>query len=191
MNATFERYLDTVDKCLKPLPTSERVDIVKEIKGSIIEMENDNLSTEQILDRLGSPKDLAKAYLGDLLDKGNNTRFSFNRFLTICAFYSIVGFSGMVVIPCLAIMAPTFIVCGIASPFLGAIKAIDYIFNLRLPFVQGISVFLGGLIQINPIVEFGGSFITGALLYFAGRWFWKVLLSYCKKVSNTKKALSN
>ena len=37
MNTTFEKYLDTVDKCLKPLPTSERVDIVKEIKGSILE----------------------------------------------------------------------------------------------------------------------------------------------------------
>lgn len=29
MNTTFEKYLDTIDKCLKPLPTSERVDIVK------------------------------------------------------------------------------------------------------------------------------------------------------------------
>ena len=41
MNTTFEKYLDTIDKCLKPLPTSERVDIVKEIKGSILEMESD------------------------------------------------------------------------------------------------------------------------------------------------------
>lgn len=43
MNTTFEKYLDTIDKCLKPLPTSERVDIVKEIKGSILEMESENL----------------------------------------------------------------------------------------------------------------------------------------------------
>ena len=67
MNATLEKYLDTVDKCLKPLPTSERVDIVKEIKSSILEMEIDNLTTEQIFDRLGKPTDLAQAYLGDLL----------------------------------------------------------------------------------------------------------------------------
>ncbi len=78
MNTTFEKYLDTIDKCLKPLPTSERVDIVKEIKGSILEMESQNLSTEQILTRLGKPKDLAKAYLGDLLAKENN--FSWNRY---------------------------------------------------------------------------------------------------------------
>ena len=48
MNTTFEKCFDTIDKCLKPLPTSERVDIVKEIKGSILEMESENLSTEQI-----------------------------------------------------------------------------------------------------------------------------------------------
>ena len=49
MNAALEKYLNTVDKCLKPLPASERVDIVKEIKSSILEMESDNLTTEQIL----------------------------------------------------------------------------------------------------------------------------------------------
>ena len=135
MNTTFEKYLDTIDKCLKPLPTSERVDIVKEIKGSILEMESENLSTEQILTRLGKPKDLslihiseptrrrgmpkdlAKAYLGDLLAKENG--FSWNRFLTVCAFYSLVGFSGLFVIPVLVIVAPTFILCGVASAVLG------------------------------------------------------------------------
>ena len=40
MNTKLEKYLDTVDKYLRPLPVSERVDIVKEIKSSILEMEN-------------------------------------------------------------------------------------------------------------------------------------------------------
>lgn len=129
MNTTFEKYLDTIDKCLKPLPTSERVDIVKEIKGSILEMESENLSTEQILTRLGKPKDLAKAYLGDLLAKENG--FSWNRFLTVCAFYSLVGFSGLFVIPVLVIVAPTFILCGVASAVLGIIKLVDYLLHFK------------------------------------------------------------
>ena len=116
MNATFEKYLNTIDNCLKPLPVSERIDIVKEIKSSILEMEGEKLTTEQILDRLGKPKDLARAYLGDLLSK--ESKFSWNRFLIVCAFYSLVGFSGLFVIPCLAIVAPTFIVCGIVTPVL-------------------------------------------------------------------------
>lgn len=67
-------------------------------------MENDNVPTEIIINRLGDPKELAKAYLGNLL--ANSKGFSWNRILIICAFYSIVGFSGMIVIPCLAIIAP-------------------------------------------------------------------------------------
>lgn len=39
MNTKLDKYLDTVDRHLQPLPASERVDIVKEIKGSMIEME--------------------------------------------------------------------------------------------------------------------------------------------------------
>lgn len=187
MNAAFEKYLDTVDKCLKPLPTSERMDIVKEIKGYILEMESDNLTSEQILERLGKPKDLAKAYLGDLLS--NESGFSWNRFLTVCAFYSIVGFSGMFVIPCLVIMAPVLIVCGIASPILMAIKMVDYILNLGLPYMENMGVFTG-IMELNPIAEFVVALVVGVLLYLAGRSCWKLLVNYCKKVSKTKSDLS-
>ena len=187
MNAAFEKYLDTVDKCLKPLPTSERMDIVKEIKGSILEMESDNLTSEQILERLGKPKDLAKAYLGDLLS--NESGFSWNRFLTVCAFYSIVGFSGMFVIPCLVIMAPVLIVCGIASLILMAIKMVDYILNLGLPYMENMGVFTG-IMELNPIAEFVVALVVGVLLYLAGCGCWKLLVNYCKKVSKTKSDLS-
>ena len=187
MNAALEKYLNTVDKCLKPLPASERVDIVKEIKSSILEMESDNLTTEQILDRLGKPKDLAKAYLGDLLSKESG--FSWNRFLTVCAFYSIVGLSGMIVIPCLAIVAPVFIFCGIVSPILMAIKMADYILNLGLPYMENMGVFIG-IAPLNPIAEFAITLIIGALLILAGRGCWKLLVNYCKKIGKTKSDLS-
>ena len=186
MNATLEKYLYTVDKCLKPLPTSERVDIVKEIKSSILEMENDNLTTEQILERLGKPKDLAKAYLSDLLSKESG--FSLKRLLIVCAFYSIVGFSGMIIIPCLAIMAPVFIFCGIVSPLLMAVKMIDYILNLGLPYMENMGV-LTGLVELNPIAEFTVTLIIGILLFLAGRGCWKLLVNYCKKVSEKKSDL--
>lgn len=165
MNTTFEKYLDTIDKCLKPLPTSERVDIVKEIKGSILEMESQNLSTEQILTRLGKPKDLAKAYLGDLLAKENN--FSWNRFLTVCAFYSLVGFSGLFVIPVLVIVAPTFILCGVASAVLGIIKLVDYLLHLNIPYVDYIG-FQFGNTALSPIPVFILSLITGIILFLLG-----------------------
>ncbi|WP_455543467.1 DUF1700 domain-containing protein [Intestinibacter sp.] len=188
MNAKLEKYLDTIDKNLKPLPTSERVDIVKEIKGSIIEMEQENLSTKQILDRLGNPKDLAKAYLGDLL--ANGTGFSWNRFLTVCAFYSIVGFSGMFVIPCLAILAPVFIASGFITPILGTIKLADYLLNLNIPYVDYIGIGAGGHSMVSPIPFFFLSILFGVILFYIGKWSWKLLISYCKRVSKTKKDLS-
>jgi len=187
MNAILEKYLDTVDRCLKPLPTSERVDIVKEIKSSILEMESENISTEQILERLGKPKDLAKAYLGDLLSKGSG--FSWNRFLIVCAFYSLVGFSGMFVIPSLAIIAPSFIVCGIIAPILGAVKMINYIFHLSIPYIENIGIVLTGIMDLNPIGEFIGALIIGTLLYLAGHGAWKLLVSYCKQISKIKNDL--
>ena len=187
MNTTFEKYLDTIDKCLKPLPTSERVDIVKEIKGSILEMESENLSTEQILTRLGKPKDLAKAYLGDLLAKENG--FSWNRFLTVCAFYSLVGFSGLFVIPVLVIVAPTFILCGVASAVLGIIKLVDYLLHLNIPYVDYIG-FQFGNTALSPIPVFILSLITGIILFLLGRGAWKLLITYCKGISKTKNNLS-
>lgn len=171
MNAKLEKYLNTVEKHLNPLPASERIDIVKEIKSLIIELENDNVPTEIIINRLGDPKELAKAYLGNLL--ANSKGFSWNRILIICAFYSIVGFSGMIVIPCLAIIAPVFMICGIATPILAAIKMIDYIFSLGIPYMQNIGILLDGLVELNPIVEFICCVPVGALLYFAGRGLWK------------------
>ena len=167
---------------------SERIDIVKEIKSLIIELENDNVPTEIIINRLGDPKELAKAYLGNLL--ANSKGFSWNRILIICAFYSIVGFSGMIVIPCLAIIAPVFMICGIATPILAAIKMIDYIFSLGIPYMQNIGILLDGLVELNPIVEFICCVPVGALLYFAGRGLWKLLVYYCRKVSKTKQSLS-
>lgn len=60
MNAVFEKYLDTVDTCLKPLPASERIDIVKEIKSSILEMERENLPEERILAKIGQAEGVGK-----------------------------------------------------------------------------------------------------------------------------------
>lgn len=188
MNTILETYLETIDKHLKPLPTSERVDIVKEIKSSILEMENDQIPTEQILERLGAPKDLAKAYLGDLISQSKG--FSRKRFLTLCAFYSVVGFSGLFVIPILAVLGPSLIICGALAPFLGAVKMINYIFHLGIPYMEDVGIVMHGLVEFNPVVEFILSLFVGIFLYWAGHRIWDLLRSYIKKVSTTKKNLS-
>lgn len=108
MNVKLEKYLNAVDKHLRPLPVSERSDIVREIRGSVIEMKNEGVSEDQILERLGNPKEMSKAYLGSLLEKKESS--GWNKILIICAFYSMVGLTGMIIIPVLAVIAPVFIV---------------------------------------------------------------------------------
>lgn len=188
MEKVLNDYLEKMEKYLKPIPVSERVDIINEIKSEMQELKSSGVPVETIIERLGDPKDLAKAYLGDLITKESG--FSWNRFLIVCAFYSLVGLSGMVVIPCLGMIAPAFILCGIAAPILGAVKMIDYIFSLNIPYVENIRIILGGIVVLNPIVEFIVSLIIGILICWAGRGAWKLLVLYCKKVSKTASKLS-
>ena len=103
-------------------------------KSEILELQGDGKTSEEIIERLGNPKELAKAYLGDLIAKSSS--FSWNRVLAICAYYSLASLSGLIVIPVLAICAPVFIVCAIATPILGAVKLIDALLNLGIPYAS-------------------------------------------------------
>lgn len=96
----------------------------------------------------------------------------------------------MVVIPCLGLTAPAFIFCGFIAPILGAVKMIDYLFALHIPYVQNIGIFLKGIIEFNPIVEFLISLIIGPLICWAGRDVWKLLVLYCKRISKNAGKLS-
>lgn len=184
MDKTFETYLDTIDKHLKPLPTSERIDIVREIKSSILEMKQNNLSTEQILDKLGNPKEMAKDYLENLISKNNG--FNYRKYLAVISFYSLIGFSGLFVIPTLAIIAPVFIFCGAITPIFGVIKLLGYLLHFDVSFVM----FQLGSVELHPILGFLFSIITGIILYLLGRGSWNLLLKYIHGVSKKKKDFS-
>ena len=184
MEKSLNDYLEKIEKNLKPLPVSERVDIVKEIKSEILELQGDGKTLEEILERMGNPKELAKAYLGDLIAKSSS--FSWSRMLAICAYYSLAGLSGMIVIPVLVICAPVFIACGIAAPVLGAVKLIDTLLHLGIPYAGCIGI--SGI--ENPAIVFVLSIVMGVALYLAGRGCWKLLVYYIKGVSQAKRFLS-
>ena len=53
MDSSLSLYLDKVDRYLKPMPASERADIINEIKSEMMELETKvKLSPEQIIERL-------------------------------------------------------------------------------------------------------------------------------------------
>lgn len=184
MEKIMDEYLEKIEKYLKPLPVSERVDIVKEIKSEILELQGNGKTSEEIIERLGNPKDLAKAYLGDLITKSSS--LNWNRVLAICTYYSLASLSGLIVIPVLAICAPVFIVCAIATPILSAVKLIDALLGLGIPYASYIGI--SGI--ENPAIVFVLSIVIGVILYLIGYGCWKLLVCYIKGVSKAKRHLS-
>ena len=64
MESILLNYLEKIDKYLKPLAAAERADIINEIKSEMLELEaKDKLTSAQIVERLGNPKELAKAWM--------------------------------------------------------------------------------------------------------------------------------
>lgn len=187
MEKVLETYLEKVEKYLKRVPVSERTDILKEIKSGICELQNSGKNPDEIIERLGKPGDLAKAYLADILSEEKGV--SWNKFLLVCAFYSVAGLSGMFIIPCLGIIAPSFIFFGAAMPVLGFIKMVDNVFNFNIPYVENINVCFNGIENFNPVLGFAITALSGILLYLAGRGAWKLLLLYCRKTGSIKRKL--
>ena len=73
MDRELEQYFTTIEKYLKNMPVSERIDVIKELKSYIEEMRiNNALSTDMILGRLGSPKELVAGYLGEKITMGKS-----------------------------------------------------------------------------------------------------------------------
>lgn len=184
MEKMLNNYLETIERHLKPLPVSERVDIVKEIKSEITELQNDGKTSEEIINRLGDPKELAKAYLADVIQKEKT--ICMTKVLAMIAYYSLASLSGIIVIPTLIICAPVFIICGAVCPILGVIKMLDSLLTLGIPYAENIVV--AGI--ENPFIAFLLCVAIGLGLLLAGRACWKLLLCYFKVVSKTKDRLS-
>lgn len=180
----MDTYLKRVEKYLSPLPASERADIVREIASEMLELQSNGKTAGEIVARLGEPQELARAYLSDLIAK--NRSFSWTRITALCAYYSLVSLTGLIVIPTLAICAPVFIVSAIVTLVLAVIKLVDSLLNLGIPCAN--YIVMAGI--ESPALAFILSIITGAVLYLIGRGCWKLLIRYIKTVNKAKRRLS-
>ncbi len=184
MDKVMNHYLDQVDKYLKSMPAGERVDIVKEIKSEMLELEKlQGLSSEQIIERLGNPKELAKAYLGDYISK--NTTFSWKKFCSIVGFYSLVGMGSLFILPIISVLSVGLIFSGIISPLSGVIKFIGFLFGFDLPFIM----FQIGSFTTPPLLTLLLSVLLGSLFFLAGKGLWKLTIKYIYIISQTKKKI--
>lgn len=188
MDKIFNDYLQKIERYLKPLPLSERMDILKEISSQMIELETAGLGQTEIINRLGSPKKLAKSYL-DLLINDEKSVFRY-KLLAICAYYTLAGFTGVMIISILMVCAVVFIFCGFVTPLISLFKLIDYIFNLNLPYMEHVGVAFGS-VQLSPIWSFLISLLLAAGLLIVGWGCWKLLVTYIKGMRLVKCHLSS
>ncbi|MDE7262727.1 MAG: DUF1700 domain-containing protein [Oscillospiraceae bacterium] len=184
MEQTLNTYLDRVDRYLRPMPASERADIVKEIQSEMLELEAAGLTPQEIAGRLGEPKELAAAYLSDAIVK--NPTFSWRRLGSIIAFYSLAGLAGMIVLPAASITAVTFLVFGAVVPALGLLGFLASLAGINVPWVM---VQLGSW-TAPPALAFPLTVITGFLLLLAGRRLWKFTVDFVRMLGQKRRKLA-
>lgn len=184
MEQKLEQYLKAVEGYLKNMPISERIDVIKELKSSIEELQmNEGLSAEQILGRLGSPKELAVGYLGEKISTGGS--FSLRKLKMLISFYGLASLGGMFVIPCGTVLAGGLMLCGFIAPIAGLIKAVCYLFGYDAWFIG----FNFGLFELHPLLALPFSIAMGVVFYLLGKKIWKAVTGYIRKVSAAKRTL--
>ncbi|GGG00176.1 hypothetical protein GCM10010912_51320 [Paenibacillus albidus] len=185
MDKIMNDYLVKIEKYLKSMSSSERLDIVKEIKSVMLELQNNGLSSEQIIERLGNPKELAKAYLGESISKNNS--FSWRKFGAVFAFCrSFAGVSGMILLPFISTLSIALMIGGVISPIGGIIKFAGYLMGYD---IAGITIEMGGFTAERPVQFLPISIVTGVLMFLLGRVLWKLTIKYIHAISQTKKTL--
>lgn len=184
MDTKLNHYLETIERYLKAIPASERIDIVKEIKSEILELErNDKFSPEQIIRRLGDPRELAKGYLGESIVKNN--QFSWRKLGAIVAFYGLAGFGTMFILPITSVLSVGLMLCGIIAPIAGIIKFGGFLLGIEVPFVM---IQIGNFV-LHPLLTLPCSIIMGLLLFLGGKACWQLTIKYIKTISHQRKKL--
>lgn len=180
MDKILNDYLEKTDRYLRPMPAGERVDIIKEIKSEMLELEAEkHLTPAEITERLGSPKELAKAYLGGSITKDSS--FSLRKLLCIASFAGLAGGS-IFILPFTGMLSCGLLLGGIISPIGGIIKLVGFLLGFDIPFIM----FQIGSYTAHPLAVFPLSVLFGLLFFLAGRGLWRLTIKYVKALSSSK-----
>ncbi|MFP3393188.1 DUF1700 domain-containing protein [Brevibacillus sp. SIMBA_040] len=104
MSPMVKAYLDTLYEQLRILPEQDRLESVREIESHIIDGIRNGKKEADIVEKLGDPKLLAKAYRSEHIMQRGGTR-SIRDVLTMIGFYCITGLLSVIIVPVLATIA--------------------------------------------------------------------------------------
>ena len=178
----LEKYLTHVDRYLKYLPISEKTDILSELKSSFYERLISGQSSEEIISKMPSAKDLAGNYIDDAFVKTNKLSFK-----TLCKYILFFSYSSLIwlaVIPTLFTLAIGFFLSGIlcfAAGIMGLLKGfinISFLDKIKFIFVyyelKGISALIVGI-------------LFAIIFTILGILSWKGTVTIIKYLQNKKK----
>ena len=197
MDQKLEEYLEKVEKYLKPLPVSERVDIVQEIKSGMTEQSNSGRSPEEILGRLGDARELARAYLSQVItgegDRKGPARLGlwsgWRRICALAAFYSLAGLGGMFLLPFTSVLGLSLMFCGLVAPVAGAVKFAGELAGFQIPGVM-LEIELAGFhYQAEGIWMLLYSILMGVVLFLAGKLLWALTLKLVRIFGRAKQKM--
>lgn len=175
-----EDYLDKVNTNLKTMLTSKRVEVMAEIKNEIGELERGGDSPEQVIKRLGNPEELAQRYLRN--DVVKDTSFSWKKFRSMIAFYTLASIKVMFVLPFISILSIALILSGIIAPIGGIVKFIVYLFGYDIPQIG----FQIGAFTTGPVLFLLVSIIFGGVFVLLGKKLWRFTKRYVQSIRSGK-----
>lgn len=180
MNGKLNKYQEQIDKNLRSMPVSDRVDIVQELKSEISELVGEGISADEITARLGDPRELARCYLGESISK--TSEFSWRKLVSVIGFYSYAGIGGMFVLPITGTMAVTLGICGFLIPIAGLVKLMAFFMGHDIPQIQ----FVVGSYSANAYALFPISLVLGLLCIGLAYLCWWFSLRFIRSLSKRK-----
>ncbi len=103
MSSKRQNYLNTLSDHLRKLPEEERLDAVREIESHIEEGIRNGQSEVVLLEKLGDPRQLARAFRSEhMAHRSNRSAFDL---LAMVGFYCTTGLASIIVVPILATIA--------------------------------------------------------------------------------------
>lgn len=174
MNPLVKNYLETLDRGLKKLPEKDRLEIVHEIKSHIAEGIRNGQLEPVILEKLGDPRKLAKAYRSEHLLQQNPTS-SMRKILRMIGFYSTTGLLSVIIVPILATIVYGFGFCTVLVILAGIIRSFGVTW-IQMDIGPGISVPTEWSMVFALVV--GG--MIGSIAYFSWKYL-KVYLAFVSK----------
>ncbi|WP_455716959.1 HAAS signaling domain-containing protein [Anaerosporobacter sp.] len=170
----MNEFLEAVKRNLKYLSEEEKADIIYEIKSHIQETKiKQGIDMKSILQNLGDPKKLGKAYVGKVI--ADTVVFNSKSFFRALLYYSSTGINGMI----LTVIAGSLYISSFITLIGGCIKTVGALLGYNMSFIT----FILGNFNVPDILALPIALPVSMLLYYVSKKMWKIFKSFLRKSS--------